>query len=403
MPDDADDESSILSPSEPKFSEHKTTDDLSLEGIVNKRKEEENFRSSLRESKDEIPYSRSCAAPFSPAKAQSNNSVDMTSNAKFYHQPLVRSDENEDTKKDLKVITCSRSGWGIKVQPYTEEDYCTVSKHADLDVDSLPGKIPEFDPFDSLAPAISESDSLIGDVHPDDNLNTWVYMPCRDGVIIETNIVRTRHFGHTSYSVHHKDRIVMVGKKNRNNANYIISVNEDPNIESEAVSLIAQLRTISKSKFMLYSPVNDLEKLSATSKVNRELAVVIYSVVASRKKPRKITCILPKMNLKTNESVIQSPPTLGLLASYHMGETDQVIVLKNRLPRKDEKRDVWVLEFDGRVTKPSVKNFQLISTDGEDSVTLQFGRTGENMFAMDFGYPFAPLQAFGLCLTIFAC
>jgi len=32
------------------------------------------------------------------------------------------------------------------------------------------GKIPEFDPFDSLGPAVSESDSLSGDKYPEDSL-----------------------------------------------------------------------------------------------------------------------------------------------------------------------------------------------------------------------------------------
>jgi len=224
-------------------------------------------------------------------------------------------------------------------------------------------------------------------------------MPCRDGVRIKTNIERIRHFGKTWFSVYYKERVVMVAKKNRN-SNYIISINEDPNVESTALSRIAELRTISKNKFMLYCPANSSEKVSATSNVNRELAVVIYS--DSRKIPRKINCILPEIN-KVNESVIQSPPTLGLLARYCIGETDQVIVLKNRLPRYDEKRNVWVLDFDGgRVTKPSVKNFQLLSTDGEENVTFQFGRIGNNTFTMDFGYPFTPVQAFGACLTSFA-
>jgi len=58
-----------------------------------------------------------------------------------------------------------------------------------------------------------------------------------------------------------------------------------------------------------------------------------------------------------------------------------------------------MLNFKGRVTKASVKNFQLIDSANYDDVLLQFGRVGDNKFNMDFTYPLTPLQAFGICLS----
>jgi tubby-related protein 1 len=55
------------------------------------------------------------------------------------------------------------------------------------------------------------------------------------------------------------------------------------------------------------------------------------------------------------------------------------------------------LDFNKRVKKLSVKNFQIV--DDIDKVVLQFGRTSENEFVMDFSYPLTPIQAFGICLT----
>jgi hypothetical protein len=49
----------------------------------------------------------------------------------------------------------------------------------------------------------------------------------------------------------------------------------------------------------------------------------------------------------------------------------------------------------------SVKNFQLVSPEDHDSVLLQFGRTGKDMFTMDYQWPLSPLQAYSICMSSF--
>lgn len=44
----------------------------------------------------------------------------------------------------------------------------------------------------------------------------------------------------------------------------------------------------------------------------------------------------------------------------------------------------YVLNFYGRVTMASVKNFQLVSTEDFDRIILQFGRVAKDEFTMDF-------------------
>ncbi len=60
-----------------------------------------------------------------------------------------------------------------------------------------------------------------------------------------------------------------------------------------------------------------------------------------------------------------------------------------------------MLNFHGRVTMASVKNFQLIEASDPESVLLQFGRTEQDKFTMDFMSPLTACQAFGLCLSSF--
>ncbi|CAN0458229.1 unnamed protein product, partial [Hapterophycus canaliculatus] len=58
-----------------------------------------------------------------------------------------------------------------------------------------------------------------------------------------------------------------------------------------------------------------------------------------------------------------------------------------------EQVQAFVLNFHGRVTQASVKNFQLVvQGDLTEQITLQFGRTHTNEFTMDFCHPLSPLQ-----------
>ena len=59
------------------------------------------------------------------------------------------------------------------------------------------------------------------------------------------------------------------------------------------------------------------------------------------------------------------------------------------------------LNFNGRVTVPSVKNFQLVEQDDRDTVLMQFGKVGEDRFHMDFRAPLTAVQAFAIVLSQF--
>lgn len=93
------------------------------------------------------------------------------------------------------------------------------------------------------------------------------------------------------------------------------------------------------------------------------------------------------------------------------------LILKNKQPRWHEQLQCWCLNFRGRVTVASVKNFQLVAsrqpqTQGtgataapphpeQDKVILQFGKVGKDMFTMDYRYPLSAFQAFAICLSSF--
>ena len=61
----------------------------------------------------------------------------------------------------------------------------------------------------------------------------------------------------------------------------------------------------------------------------------------------------------------------------------------------------FVLNFNGRVDKASVKNFQLIDEYDDNHIYMQFGRIGQQNFNMDVAYPCSIFQAFAIGLTSF--
>ncbi|RRT37715.1 hypothetical protein GW17_00013217 [Ensete ventricosum] len=86
------------------------------------------------------------------------------------------------------------------------------------------------------------------------------------------------------------------------------------------------------------------------------------------------------------------------------------LVLQNKAPRWHEHLQCWCLNFHGRVTVASVKNFQLVATadssrpggiGDDETVLLQFGKVGNDMFTMDYRQPLSAFQAFAICLTSF--
>jgi tubby and related proteins len=98
---------------------------------------------------------------------------------------------------------------------------------------------------------------------------------------------------------------------------------------------------------------------------------------------------------------------------------ERPLVLRNKAPRWHEQLQCWCLNFRGRVTIASVKNFQLIASSSQppagaptptlsqpvppdqDKIILQFGKVAKDMFTMDYRYPLSAFQAFAICLSSF--
>lgn len=80
---------------------------------------------------------------------------------------------------------------------------------------------------------------------------------------------------------------------------------------------------------------------------------------------------------------------------------DNIVELHNKTPVWNDETQSYVLNFHGRVTQASVKNFQLVHDSDPEYIVMQFGRTSEDVFTMDYRYPLCAMQAFAIALSSF--
>ncbi|KAG4215394.1 Tubby-like F-box protein 8 [Gossypium arboreum] len=246
---------------------------------------------------------------------------------------------------------------------------------------------------------------------------------------------------------------------------YIISMNAD-NISRSSSSYIGKLRSnFLGTKFIIYDtqpaytasshvpPPGRTSRRFYSKKVSPKVPTGSYNIaqisyelnVLGTRGPRKMHCIMhsiPASALGVGGSVPGQPELLRhpLEDSFrsisfsksldhsvefsssrfsdvgvsHKDDGDgnmKPLILKNKAPRWHEQLQCWCLNFRGRVTVASVKNFQLIAATQPassgpappdmDKVILQFGKVGKDMFTMDYRYPLSAFQAFAICLSSF--
>ncbi|KAF7126701.1 hypothetical protein RHSIM_Rhsim11G0083100 [Rhododendron simsii] len=270
-------------------------------------------------------------------------------------------------------------------------------------------------------------------------------------------------------------KFLLSAKRNRRTTytEYVISMDAD-NISRSSSTYIGKLRSnFLGTKFIIYDtqpPYNSAQP-STSGRTSRrfyskkvspkvptgtyDIAHVTYDLnVLGTRGPRKMNCIMhsiPVSALAPGGSVPGAPELLprsledsfrsillskaidnsaefsssrfsDILGPLEEGEEskDGPLVLRNKAPRWHEQLQCWCLNFRGRVTVASVKNFQLVAaaaatevvTGGgvpppqapqsdPDKIILQFGKVGKDLFTMDYRYPLSAFQAFAICLSSF--
>ncbi|XP_073795855.1 tubby-related protein 1-like isoform X7 [Danio rerio] len=246
-----------------------------------------------------------------------------------------------------------------------------------------------------------------------DDLEEFVLQPAPQGTTIKCKVTRDkrgmdRGFYPTYYLHLDNDKKVflLAGRKRKKSAtsNYLISI-DATDLSRGGDNFIGKLRSnLMGTKFTVFdNGLNPDRALRDMSNARQELVAIIYETnVLGFKGPRKMSVVIPGMD-DENERVPIRPRTENdsILVRYQNRQMDNLIELHNKTPVWNDDTASYVLNFSGRVTQASVKNFQIVHSKDNSYIVMQFGRVADDMFTLDYNYPMCAVQAFAIALSSF--
>ncbi|KAK9528621.1 hypothetical protein VZT92_012773 [Zoarces viviparus] len=246
-----------------------------------------------------------------------------------------------------------------------------------------------------------------------DDLEKFVMEPAPQGVTIKCRVTRDqRGMDKSLYPTYYlhldnaKKIFLLAGRKRKKCAtsNYLISI-DATDLSRGGENFVGKLRSnLMGTKFTVFdNALNPDRALPDMSNARQELAGIIYETnVLGMKGPRRMTIIIPGMD-KNNQRVPLRPrnDSEGLLLKHQNRRTENVIELHNKTPVWSDETASHVLNFNGRVTQASIKNFQIVHSKDLDYIVMQFGRIADDIFTLDFNYPMCATQAFAIALSSF--
>uniref|UniRef100_A0A671WRE0 TUB like protein 3 n=1 Tax=Sparus aurata TaxID=8175 RepID=A0A671WRE0_SPAAU len=271
------------------------------------------------------------------------------------------------------------------------------------------------DAGDAVTPGSPTADGALIDVA---NLEEFVFRPAPRGATVKCRITRDKKGMdrglYPTYFMHMeredgKRVFLLAGRKRKKSktSNYLISV-DATDLSREGESFIGKLRSnLMGTKFTVYdngtNPCKNPGALLEESNTRQELAAICYETnVLGFKGPRKMTVIIPGMSINFERVPVRPQNEQeSLLSRWQNHSLDNLIELHNKAPVWNDDTQSYVLNFHGRVTQASVKNFQIVHDNDPDYIVMQFGRVAEDIFTLDFNYPMCALQAFAIGLSSF--
>lgn len=254
--------------------------------------------------------------------------------------------------------------------------------------------------------------------------------------LVEGHVIRVKTLLQSQYLFYVNDKLLLMADKqirNRTSNFHLFDMTRSASAVSSRLTkksgnYIGKLRSsFSRRKNVLLS--NHSRKT--------ELGAILFSSTANTAEPRKVTVILPTLSSKTQEinalavgdrtdafsvlldqflSLREGKEVPVSMHHYQGMPAPTLQVFENKEPVFEN--GFYRLNFNRRVSVPSVKNFQLVraaefSTASSPSlapmlergsasaatVCLQFGKVDEQKFHLDFRAPITPIQAFAIALA----
>ncbi|CAM9148630.1 unnamed protein product, partial [Ectocarpus fasciculatus] len=169
-------------------------------------------------------------------------------------------------------------------------------------------------------------------------------------------------------------------------------------LSKKSGNYIGKLRALNltSTDYVLVTAASEREEVAGISYDQ----VSLLDQMKEGSQPRRVNVMVPTIDADSipvpNHVGRGVPSMIDLLKS---SENGKMFVFNTKEPKFENGN--YRLNFHGRVSVPSVKNFQLSSRDEPDHVVCQFGKVGDDRFHLDFKAPLNAFQAFAIALTQF--
>jgi tubby and related proteins len=215
-----------------------------------------------------------------------------------------------------------------------------------------------------------------------------------------------------TYSLYLEDRnkLLMVAQKKAFNStsNYHLwdmsrgSVNRSSKMNKKSGNYLGKLRAADANR-------SEYTIVTASTSDRTEIGAIVFDrngIVSQMKEgcqPRKMFVKLPDVSSQSTpveHHVMTSTvgkKQISMVDMLKVSDPDTIYASKDPVFERGNYR----LNFGGRVTMASVKNFQLASPAEPDNVICQFGKIAEDKFHLDYKTPLNAFQAFCLALCHF--
>ena len=163
-------------------------------------------------------------------------------------------------------------------------------------------------------------------------------------------------------------------------------------------------KNVNRTEYVLLNQNSEREEIAGV----RFERVSLVNQIKDGNQPRKMKVVVPPLNEAAvpvpNRTQDSDAGSLAeKLAEYEataLGKgSKELHVFESKDPVLENGN--YRLNFHGRVSKPSVKNFQMVSRENIDDIICQFGKVDEDIFHLDFKAPINAYQAFAFALCQF--
>jgi tubby and related proteins len=263
----------------------------------------------------------------------------------------------------------------------------------------------------SLVPSHIQYPEFFGMINSD--LQEFVYTPAPQNVTVKCRITRDKrgvdrgiyptYYMHFERDDGKKVFLLAARKRKRSKtSNYLIAI--DPiDLTRDGENFVGKLRAnYLGTQFTIYDDGSNPNR-GNNNEIRRELISIIYDTnILGFKGPRKMSVLMPGMSLDHQRVEIRPRNENGtIIEKFKRKDMNDIVELHNKTPIWNEETQSYVLNFHGRVTQASVKNFQIVHSNDIEYIVMQFGKIDEEVFTCDYNYPMCAIQAFGIALSSF--